>query len=65
MEIEEVEAGLNRLLVARFSIHSYIVASLQCVVLTRRLYLDTLLIKRHDSSENDRRFHLFLIGRIT
>ena len=43
MEIEEVEAGLNRLLVARFSIHSYIVASLQCVVLIRRLYLDTLL----------------------
>jgi hypothetical protein len=65
MEIEEVEAGLNRLLVARFSIHSCIVASLQCVVLIRRFYLDTLLIKSHDSSENVRRFYLFLIGSIT
>jgi hypothetical protein len=65
MEIEEVEAGLNRLLVVRFSIHCYIAASLRCVVLIRPLYLDTLLIKRHASSENVRRFHLFLIGRIT
>jgi hypothetical protein len=44
MERVEVDAGLNRLLVARLSIHSYIVASLKYVVLVRRLYLDTFLI---------------------
>jgi hypothetical protein len=44
MEMVEAEAGLNRLLVARLGIHSYIVASLKYVVLIRRLYLDTFLI---------------------
>jgi hypothetical protein len=45
MEIEEVEAGLNRVLVARSGIHNYVVASVPCVVLIRRRILKPFLLK--------------------